>query len=347
MGSASAQVFFHESFNDVNLGQITPDHGNVDGTGLMSSHFEIVSPAPSLYYQVRGGDEIHGGHGALKLTTAPEPVANSFVRYSIPPVGTDFSLSFLCRVPEKGVGSDTFRIQLMKDNEVGFSFVLKPFDHPDFLLWYGRETGGTVSPSPDGHTFLFVLKCAGNRAEYYVDPKLSNLSYKGSSGMGSIQASEINGIRFSVESSDLAGPATTILIDELRLSYTLVGSISSIIAEPNPSEVEILKGQIAALNTLVGEKNAKIAAQESTIESLEAERDAAFVERDSRPTLQEVQDARTGSVVLTSDEIGLVRLRFDIEESTDLRIWQKKGISLETELLLPEDKKFLRISVRK
>ncbi|MDB2430226.1 hypothetical protein N9W62_08615 [Akkermansiaceae bacterium] len=338
---ADAQVFFHEDFNDLELGQLTNGDGNINGTGLMSPHFEIVSADPSFYYEVRNGEEIQGGRNALKITTAPEPVANSFIRYSFPPIGTDFCLSFLCRVPEKGSGSDTFRIQLMKDDEVGHSFVLRPYDHPDFLLSYGTESGGNFRPSSEGHTFLFIIQYTGNTKRYFVDPNATNLSWLSFSSGGPIQAAEINGIRFSVDSSDLAGPATSLLIDELRLSYTLADSISGIIADPNPpkpSEVEILRGQVVALNELMTQKNAEIESQRLLIETIEAE-------RDSRLTLEEVQDARAGSVVLASDEGGAVKLKFQLEKSADLRVWERMDVAVETEFSLPEGRKFLRFSM--
>ena len=77
-----------------------------------------------------------------------------------------------------------------------------------------------------------------------------------------------------------------------------------------------------------------------------AERDAAILERDARPTLAEVQDARAGSLVFRADEgANLLDLRFFIQSSENLQDWEITG---ECNFLLPMDtgKKFLRIALR-
>ena len=104
------------------------------------------------------------------------------------------------------------------------------------------------------------------------------------------------------------------------------------------SEVEILRGQVVALNELMTQKNAEIESQRLLIETIEAE-------RDSRLTLEEVQDARAGSVVLASDEGGAVKLKFQLEKSADLRVWERMDVAIETEFSLPEGRKFLRFSM--
>ena len=76
------------------------------------------------------------------------------------------------------------------------------------------------------------------------------------------------------------------------------------------------------------------------------ERDAAISERDARPTLDEVQDARVGSLVFRADEgANLLDLRFFIQSSENLQDWEITG---ECNFLLPMDtgKKFLRIALR-
>ena len=90
----------------------------------------------------------------------------------------------------------------------------------------------------------------------------------------------------------------------------------------------------------------RIAELEAQLAAVTAERDAAISERDARPTLEEVQDARAGSLVFRANEgANLVDLRFFIESSENLQDWEITG---ECNFLLPMDtgKKFLRIALR-
>lgn len=90
----------------------------------------------------------------------------------------------------------------------------------------------------------------------------------------------------------------------------------------------------------------RIAELEAQLAAVTAERDAAISERDARPTLEEVQDARVGSLVFRADEgANLLDLRFFIQSSENLQDWEITG---ECNFLLPMDtgKKFLRIALR-
>ena len=90
----------------------------------------------------------------------------------------------------------------------------------------------------------------------------------------------------------------------------------------------------------------RIAELEAQLAAVTAERDAAISERDARPTLDEVQDARVGSLVFRADEgANLLDLRFFIQSSENLQDWEITG---ECNFLLPMDtgKKFLRIALR-
>jgi hypothetical protein len=73
--------------------------------------------------------------------------------------------------------------------------------------------------------------------------------------------------------------------------------------------------------------------------------DQVVAERDNRATLEELQDARAGSVVVTPTQNGTVILRMMIEESADLTSWEQNGESVEVELPLTEGKKFLRFAM--
>jgi len=78
----------------------------------------------------------------------------------------------------------------------------------------------------------------------------------------------------------------------------------------------------------------------------QASYDAVVVERDARPTLQEVRDGRPGSVLLSVDsEAGAVVLDFTVEESEDLITWTPvKGPGVSQTLTLPKGKRFYRFA---
>ena len=67
---------------------------------------------------------------------------------------------------------------------------------------------------------------------------------------------------------------------------------------------------------------------------------------EQRPTLEEVQDGRPGSVVLSVDPAGnSVTLSFTVEESEDLTIWTPvAGPGVSQTLTLPEGKRFYRFA---
>ena len=100
---------------------------------------------------------------------------------------------------------------------------------------------------------------------------------------------------------------------------------------------------VPLFNLLLEEKDEQIASLE--LRPTQAAYDTVVTERDARPTLEEIQDARTGSVILTPSEDGTVQLRIEIEESSDLEVWEQSEESVEVELPLAEGKKFLRFAM--
>ena len=101
---------------------------------------------------------------------------------------------------------------------------------------------------------------------------------------------------------------------------------------------------VPLFNLLLGEKDEQIAALE--LRPTQAAYDTVVTERDARPTLEEIQDARTGSVILTPSEDGTVQLKIEIEESSDLEVWENQGKSVEAGFPLAEGKKFLRFALK-
>jgi hypothetical protein len=100
---------------------------------------------------------------------------------------------------------------------------------------------------------------------------------------------------------------------------------------------------VSRFSLLLEEKDEQIAALE--LRPTQTEFDAVVTERDARPTLEEIQDARTGSVILTPSEDGTVQLKIEIEESADLEVWENQGKSIEAGFPLAEGKKFLRFAL--
>ena len=119
--------------------------------------------------------------------------------------------------------------------------------------------------------------------------------------------------------------------------------------------------KIAALQTELTEKDAKIISLEDRMTALEAQvallanvgviqqLQEQIAELSQRPTLEEVRDARAGSVVLTADrENNEVTLNLRVEETDDLKqgTWTTaEGGDLKLTLALAGDKRFMRIAL--
>ena len=90
----------------------------------------------------------------------------------------------------------------------------------------------------------------------------------------------------------------------------------------------------------------RIAELEAQLAAVTAERDAAISERDARPTLAEVQDARAGSLVFRADEeTNFVTLEFEIQSSENLQDWVAQPEKVTATLPLDAEKKFVRIAL--
>ena len=88
----------------------------------------------------------------------------------------------------------------------------------------------------------------------------------------------------------------------------------------------------------------KIADLEAKLKIAREERDVAIQEKNARPSIDELQDARSGSIIINSQN-GTVTITFDIEESDDLKNWQKNGEKITKTIQLREGKKFYRFRV--
>ena len=90
-------------------------------------------------------------------------------------------------------------------------------------------------------------------------------------------------------------------------------------------------------NTVVAERNAR---------PTEEAYNALITERDARPTIEEVKDARLGSVILQPDEANQsVKIRFSVEETDDFRTWTKRDEINEINVPLEFGKRFYRFAL--
>ena len=81
------------------------------------------------------------------------------------------------------------------------------------------------------------------------------------------------------------------------------------------------------------------------IAELETQLATAIHERDERPTLEQMQDARVGSVLLAADvETNEVTLNFKVEQTNDLTTW-KPFSNVSLSMPLDTGKRFLRIAL--
>ncbi len=83
-----------------------------------------------------------------------------------------------------------------------------------------------------------------------------------------------------------------------------------------------------------------IAGLQSQITALQTQID----QLSQRPTIEDLQDARAGSLIINSNN-GNITVKFDIEESEDLTLWKKTGESISKTIQLKDGKKFYRFAI--
>ena len=86
-----------------------------------------------------------------------------------------------------------------------------------------------------------------------------------------------------------------------------------------------------------------IAGLEAQIAQLQAQ----ITELSKRPTLEQIQDARLNSIVMSAGQNNTATLKFYVEESADLETWANQGKFVEAGFPLEAGKKFLRFSLKK
>ena len=110
------------------------------------------------------------------------------------------------------------------------------------------------------------------------------------------------------------------------------------------NEMETMKAQLQTLVASVAEKDAQIAEKDAKIAELEQGGGGQSLEQ----VLEQVRDARAGSVVLTVDPEGdTVTLGLTIEQSDNLIEWTKLEGEITRTIPIPDGKKFYRFALDK
>ena len=151
----------------------------------------------------------------------------------------------------------------------------------------------------------------------------------------------------SVGSSAFANLAPNALVNvkrEWRADYEAAGNTWYGLFVVEQDEEECDNEELATLVALLAQKDAQIAELEKR--PTQNQYDQVVAELDARPTLEDIQESRAGSVVLTPTGNGTVILKMMIEESSDLSVWENSEESIEVELPLAEGKKFLRFALK-
>ena len=109
-------------------------------------------------------------------------------------------------------------------------------------------------------------------------------------------------------------------------------------------EIETIKAQLQTLVASVAEKDAQIAEKDAKIAELEQGGGGQSLEQ----VLEQVRDARAGSVVLTVDPDGdNITLGLTIEQSDNLIEWTKLDGEMTRTIPIPDGKKFYRFALDK
>jgi hypothetical protein len=225
-------VVVHESFAGLTLGTGIPSSGegssgwttSWSGEGTTDSRYRIVDPIPELSYQISGGGMIQGGNRALQLSTGPEPVpvplsaTRSFLNQN-----TTMYFSCLMRVPASGTGSDAIEIHFLKGNSVAKTMKFTPTNPSPPIGFFGLFTayGGQSRPvyGDSSQSQLIVVKLGQtDRCDLWIDPDYNSYNSPFISSSGGLAT--FDGIKINISSTDSAGPATTVILDEIRIGYT-------------------------------------------------------------------------------------------------------------------------------
>jgi hypothetical protein len=240
--SGSAQILCKEGFAGLTTEQVGLSGSGTDATGWtisswqagVDARYKVVNPVPEITHQVAGGGLVSGGDRALLITTFPEPVPAGLAAYRDFPIqNTTLYISFLIRPKSIGTGSDSLNIRI-GNNSVGL--VRLAFKPDQAQRWISmdieRDSGNGFSGGGSSksllleQTYMVVLRITrpsstSIRMEYWVDPTGEYFEGPVYSGLVSgLLDSSFNRLSIPIISSDSGGPATSVILDQLRLGYT-------------------------------------------------------------------------------------------------------------------------------
>ena len=156
--------------------------------------------------------------------------------------------------------------------------------------------------------------------------------------------------------ADLSGADLRLAVFTTRLEDIYVGSLVTAVSRGNYDEIQALKPQVEtntteitelktmmqAMSVQMQQLNARLNDQQASIE----EKDQQIAELSQRPTLEQVQDARAGSLVFRADEeTNAVTLEFEIQSSENLQDWVAQPETVTATVPLDAEKKFVRIAL--
>ena len=129
-------------------------------------------------------------------------------------------------------------------------------------------------------------------------------------------------------------------------SLTVSMSVSDMITALNAQNVAVATARTAGQGDVTSDPASYGLVTQASYNAVVVERNDAIVERDARPTIEEVKDARLGSVMLQSDVANQsVKIRFSIEETDDFRTWIKRDEINEITVPLEVGKRFYRFAL--
>ena len=112
--------------------------------------------------------------------------------------------------------------------------------------------------------------------------------------------------------------------------------------DTNSDAIDSFRDTITAMSVQMRQLNARLDDLQASIE----EKDQQIAELSQRPTLEQVQDARAGSLVFRADEeTNAVTLEFEIQSSENLQDWVAQPETVTATVPLDAEKKFIRIAL--
>lgn len=269
-----AQLISYESFSEMPLGDVGGTGSDSSGwldsgwSNAVSLYYQCVDPTPDLTYQFTNSSRsINGGNRALRVTTAPEPTSGTHRAFrTISAQNTTLHASFLVRVEAVGSGTDAVEFNVGDAAGAVGRVVLTPnLDGTGMHCALIAPNGFSWGAGPlltVGQTTHVVLRLARTSATLYKTQYWVNGVLSSAFDIEIPVASNAVLSRASVTSlsADTGGPASTVLIDEIRVGYTYNDVLP---AAPPPEEVPSVQIEPAMRIRWVSEANKSYQPQKS------------------------------------------------------------------------------------